>query len=104
MRQWLSRMSAIRSIAGPAKLLTPPPCINYSRQSLGFMSCRKSLAELRSARWFAGRRAAFQPPAPRYERGYRWIFSRRIKQADQSCDLDFLETAFGRPTPDPAIN
>ena len=66
------------------------------------MSSRKSLAELRSARWFASRRAAFQPPAPRYERGYGWIFNRHIQQADQSCDFDFLET--GAPRPSLAIN
>jgi dihydroxy-acid dehydratase len=52
----------------------------------------------------AGRRAALQPPAPRYERGYGWMFSRHIKQADQGCDFDFLETAFGRATPEPEIN
>jgi dihydroxyacid dehydratase/phosphogluconate dehydratase len=52
----------------------------------------------------AARRMAFQPPTPRYERGYGWMFSRHIKQADEGCDFDFLETAFGRPTPEPAIN
>jgi dihydroxy-acid dehydratase len=52
----------------------------------------------------AGRRAALAPPLPRYERGYGWIFSRHIKQADQGCDFDFLETAFGRPAPEPDIN
>jgi dihydroxy-acid dehydratase len=52
----------------------------------------------------AARRMAFQPPTPRYERGYGWLFSRHIKQADEGCDFDFLETAFGRPTPEPAIN
>ena len=52
----------------------------------------------------ASRRAAFKQPAPRYERGYGWIFSRHIKQADQGCDFDFLETAFGRAAAEPAIN
>jgi dihydroxy-acid dehydratase len=49
------------------------------------------------------RRAALQPPPPRYERGYGWMFSRHIKQADQGCDFDFLETAFGRSAPEPDI-
>ena len=52
----------------------------------------------------ASRRVAFKQPAPRYERGYGWIFSRHIKQADQGCDFDFLETAFGRAAAEPAIN
>jgi dihydroxy-acid dehydratase len=49
------------------------------------------------------RRAALQPPPPRYERGYGWMFSRHIKQADQGCDFDFLETAFGCTAPEPDI-
>jgi dihydroxy-acid dehydratase len=49
------------------------------------------------------RRAALQPPLPRYERGYGWMFSRHIGQADQGCDFDFLETAFGRTAPEPDI-
>jgi dihydroxy-acid dehydratase len=49
------------------------------------------------------RRAAWAPPAPRYERGYGWMFSRHIRQANEGCDFDFLETAFGAPVEEPAI-
>jgi dihydroxy-acid dehydratase len=52
----------------------------------------------------ARRRVTLASPPPRYERGYGWIFSRHIKQADQGCDFDFLETAFGHPVPEPDIN
>ena len=45
----------------------------------------------------AARRAAWTPPPRRYERGYGWMFSRHILQADQGCDFDFLETTFGAP-------
>jgi len=51
----------------------------------------------------AQRRAQWQAPAPRYERGYGWMFARHILQADQGCDFDFLETAFGDPVSEPAI-
>jgi dihydroxy-acid dehydratase len=51
----------------------------------------------------AQRRAQWQAPAPRYQRGYGWMFSRHILQADQGCDFDFLETAFGGPVDEPAI-
>ncbi|HVY98050.1 MAG TPA: L-arabinonate dehydratase [Dongiaceae bacterium] len=51
----------------------------------------------------AGRRAAWTPPAPRYERGYGWMFSRHIKQANEGCDFDFLETRFGAPVTEPVI-
>jgi dihydroxy-acid dehydratase len=52
----------------------------------------------------ARRRAALKAPPVRYERGYGWMFSRHIKQANEGCDFDFLETSFGRPVPEPAIN
>ncbi|MEM8752151.1 MAG: L-arabinonate dehydratase [Pseudomonadota bacterium] len=51
----------------------------------------------------AARRAAWTPPPPRYERGYGWFYSRHIGQADKGCDFDFLETAFGGETAEPAI-
>ena len=49
------------------------------------------------------RRAALARPAPRYERGYGWMFSRHIKQANDGCDFDFLETSFGAPVREPDI-
>ncbi|MBV8927374.1 MAG: dihydroxy-acid dehydratase, partial [Bradyrhizobium sp.] len=49
------------------------------------------------------RRAEWRPPAQRFERGYGWMFSRHIKQANEGCDFDFLETGFGRPVDEPAI-
>jgi dihydroxy-acid dehydratase len=51
----------------------------------------------------AARRAAWTPPPPRYERGYGWIYARHVRQADQGCDFDFLETGFGAPVPEPVI-
>jgi dihydroxy-acid dehydratase len=50
------------------------------------------------------RRAAWTPPAPRYERGYGWMFSKHIEQADKGCDFDFLRSEFGAPVPEPEIN
>ncbi len=51
----------------------------------------------------AARRAAWAPPPRRYERGYGWMFSRHILQAEQGCDFDLLETGFGAPVAEPAI-
>ena len=51
----------------------------------------------------ARRRAALPPPPPRYERGYGWMFSRHIGQADAGCDFDFLRTDFGAPVTEPVI-
>ena len=52
----------------------------------------------------ARRKAAWQAPPPRYERGYGWMFSKHVLQADEGCDFDFLETTFGAPVPEPVIN
>ena len=52
---------------------------------------------------FERRRATWQAPPPRYERGYGWMFGRHILQADQGCDFDFLEASFGAPVPEPDI-
>jgi dihydroxy-acid dehydratase len=51
----------------------------------------------------AKRRAALKPPEPHYERGYGWMFSRHIKQANDGCDFDFLETGFGKAVKEPDI-
>jgi dihydroxy-acid dehydratase len=51
----------------------------------------------------ARRKAVWQPPAPRFERGYGWMFSRHILQANEGCDFDFLETSFGAPVSEPVI-
>jgi dihydroxy-acid dehydratase len=51
----------------------------------------------------AKRRAALAKPEPRFERGYGWMFSQHIRQANEGCDFDFLETSFGAPAGEPAI-
>ena len=51
----------------------------------------------------ARRKAAWVAPEPRYHRGYGWMFSKHIKQANEGCDFDFLETAFGAPVAEPDI-
>ena len=49
------------------------------------------------------RKAKWVAPKPKYERGYGWMFSRHILQAEDGCDFDFLETSFGKPVPEPDI-
>ncbi|HQT47586.1 MAG TPA: L-arabinonate dehydratase [Acidocella sp.] len=51
----------------------------------------------------AHRRAALAPPPARYERGYGWVYSKHIQQANEGCDFDFLRTEFGAPVPEPSI-
>jgi len=51
----------------------------------------------------AKRRTEWKQPERRFERGYGWMFSRHIKQANEGCDFDFLETGFGAPVAEPSI-
>ena len=50
------------------------------------------------------RRSDWQPPPPRYERGYGWLFSKHIEQANKGCDFDFLNTQFGATPGEPEIH
>ncbi|UOD51141.1 L-arabinonate dehydratase [Orrella daihaiensis] len=49
------------------------------------------------------RREAWTPPERRFERGYGWMFSQHIEQANEGCDFDFLRTEFGKPVGEPDI-
>jgi dihydroxy-acid dehydratase len=49
----------------------------------------------------ARRRAAWTPPARRYARGWTSLHLDQVTQADEGCDLAFLEA--GAPTPEPDI-
>jgi dihydroxy-acid dehydratase len=49
------------------------------------------------------RRAAWKAPERNYERGYGWMFTKHIQQANEGCDFDFLRTDFGAPVKEPVI-
>ena len=51
----------------------------------------------------AKRRAEWVAPADKFERGYGWMFSKHITQADEGCDFDFLKTEFGKSAGEPDI-
>ena len=52
---------------------------------------------------FAERQAAWTAPEPNYHRGYGWIYSQHVQQANEGCDFDFLRTEFGPTAGEPAI-
>jgi dihydroxy-acid dehydratase len=51
----------------------------------------------------AARRAAWQAPQPRFQRGYGYLYTNHVTQADKGCDFDFLETSFGAAAGEPDI-
>ena len=48
----------------------------------------------------ARRRAAWVPPARRYSRGWTSLYLDQVTQADEGCDLRFLEAGEATPEPD----
>lgn len=49
------------------------------------------------------RRAAWTPPEPRFQRGWGWMFSKHVGQADTGCDFDYLQSDFGAAAGEPVI-
>jgi dihydroxy-acid dehydratase len=52
-------------------------------------------------RELAGRRARWQPPPARFERGYGSLYAEHVTQADQGCDFGFLARRGAYPEPNP---
>jgi dihydroxyacid dehydratase/phosphogluconate dehydratase len=52
----------------------------------------RSINLLVAADELARRKAAWQPPAAKFTRGYGVLYLKHIQQADTGCDFDFLET------------
>ncbi|GGG72250.1 dihydroxy-acid dehydratase [Salipiger pallidus] len=51
----------------------------------------------------ARRRAAWTQPKPRFERGWGYMYSQHVTQADTGCDFDYLERGFGKAAGEPDI-
>ena len=83
-------------IGGPLALLKTGDIVSID---VNARSIRMEVSDDELAR----RRAAWVPPAPHFERGYGYIFTKHIQQADKGCDFDFLRTEFGAPVVEPAI-
>ena len=50
----------------------------------------------------ARRRSEWTAPTPHYPRGYGWMFTQHIQQADKGCDFDFLQST--EPVPEPEVH
>lgn len=83
-------------VGGPLALLKTGDMVKVSVSN-------RSIDMLISDDELAARKAAWQKPADHYARGYGYIFARHIKQADEGCDFDFLETDFGAAVAEPSI-
>ena len=88
----------------PEAFVGGPPALLQTGDIIEVDIPNRSLNMAVSDEELAARRAAWVAPAPRYERGYGYMFSKHIEQADKGCDFDFLRTDFGGPVPEPEIN
>ncbi len=53
-----------------------------------------------SEKELARRREAWTQPKAHYPRGYGWMFTQHIQQADKGCDFDFLQSSELLPEPE----
>ncbi len=83
-------------VGGPLALVRSGDRIRVSVEN-------RSIDMLVSEEELARRRARWETPQERYARGYGWMFARHIKQANEGCDFDFLETEFGAAVDEPDI-
>ncbi len=49
------------------------------------------------------RKKGIKPKQPKAERGWLWMYSNHVRQANEGCDFDFLETNFGKSAKEPDI-
>jgi dihydroxy-acid dehydratase len=51
----------------------------------------------------ASRKKLLKPREPKAGRGWLWMYSKHVTQANEGCDFDFLETDFGKSAKEPDI-
>ncbi|MDB9869805.1 L-arabinonate dehydratase [Alphaproteobacteria bacterium] len=49
------------------------------------------------------RKKLLKPSEPKAGRGWLWMYSNHVTQANEGCDFDFLETGFGKSAKEPDI-
>jgi dihydroxy-acid dehydratase len=49
------------------------------------------------------RKKLLKPNEPKAGRGWLWMYSNHVTQANEGCDFDFLETGFGKSAKEPDI-
>lgn len=83
-------------VGGPLALLKTGDIVRLDLEN-------RSLDMLVDEDEIARRKAAWVAPKPRYQRGYGYMFSQHVTQADKGCDFDYLERDFGEAAGEPDI-
>lgn len=83
-------------IGGPLSLLKTGDIVSLDLEN-------RSLDMLVDEEEIARRKAAWVAPKPHFQRGYGYMFSQHVTQADKGCDFDYLERDFGETAGEPDI-
>ncbi|MAJ15257.1 MAG: dihydroxy-acid dehydratase [SAR116 cluster bacterium] len=83
-------------IGGPLSLLETGDIvqINVNKRSINMLVDEKTLNK---------RKLNLVKNQPKAGRGWLWMYSNHVKQANEGCDFDFLETDFGKTAKEPDI-
>ena len=92
----LGRRLAPRFVGGPLVLLKNGDIVRLDLPG-------RRLDMLVDEAELARRKAAWTAPEPRFQRGWGYLFSKHVTQADKGCDFDFLERGFGPAAGEPDI-
>lgn len=76
----------------PESYIGGPLALVRSGDQIALNVPERRLDVLISDEEMAARRAAWQAPAPKFERGFGVLYLKHIGQADTGCDFDFLQT------------
>ena len=83
-------------VGGPLSLLKTGDIIevDVNLRKINMLVDDKTLSE---------RKMGIKPPTPKAGRGWLWMYSQHVRQANEGCDFDFLETDFGKSAKEPDI-
>ena len=83
-------------VGGPLSLLKTGDIIevDVNLRKINMLVDDKTLSE---------RKMGIKPPTPKAGRGWLWMYSQHVRQANDGCDFDFLETNFGKSAKEPDI-
>ncbi len=83
-------------VGGPLSLLETGDIIeiDVNMRSINMLVDKKSLL---------GRKKKIKKNKPKAGRGWLWMYSNHVRQANEGCDFDFLETNFGISAKEPDI-
>ena len=83
-------------VGGPLALLKTGDLVRFDlrNRSLDMLVDEKELKE---------RRKKWSPPPARFQRGWGWMFSQHVGQANTGCDFDYLQKSHGEAAGEPEI-